>query len=203
MCSHRISKRGHAQHGNIALPDKYCTGVIEVVGNFMCFPIINCVNNKHFILTFFACLSVGKDVSLSQQLDECNNNVPDGVAVVLPSAPHSKMSSNSSSPSQSLRSSLSSSPLSPSISSASSSSDGVSLYVNIWQSFKYLQIFGLNCFSNFLTKVTCAHPFFGAMGWDVICFVFALGLWWNAVQNIQAAGRPGLQRPQRKVCHCQ
>ncbi|KAM7406445.1 hypothetical protein PAMP_000820 [Pampus punctatissimus] len=63
----------------------------------------------------------------SQQLDECNNNVPDDDVVVLPSAPHSKTSSNSSSPSPSLRSSPSSSPLSPSTSSSSSSdadSDG-------------------------------------------------------------------------------
>ncbi|XP_053173757.1 terminal nucleotidyltransferase 4B isoform X1 [Scomber japonicus] len=69
------------------------------------------------------------DVTLfeSQQLDECNNNVPDDDVVVLPSAPHSKTSSNSSSPSPSLRSSPSSSPLSPSTSSSSSSdadSDG-------------------------------------------------------------------------------
>ncbi|XP_047436180.1 terminal nucleotidyltransferase 4B [Mugil cephalus] len=71
------------------------------------------------------------DVALfeSQQLDECNNNVPedddDDDVVVLPSAPHSKTSSNSSSPSPSLRSSPSSSPLSPSsTSSPSTSSDG-------------------------------------------------------------------------------
>lgn len=63
------------------------------------------------------------DVTLSQQLDECNNNVPDDDdVVVLPSAPHSKTSSNSSSPSPSLRSSPSSSPLSPSSSSSTSSS---------------------------------------------------------------------------------
>ncbi|XP_072236275.1 terminal nucleotidyltransferase 4B [Leuresthes tenuis] len=66
------------------------------------------------------------DVKLfeSKQLDECNNNVPDDedVVVVLPSAPRSKTSSNTSSPS--LRSSPSSSPLSPSsTSSASTSSD--------------------------------------------------------------------------------
>uniref|UniRef100_A0A4W6E6V8 Terminal nucleotidyltransferase 4B n=1 Tax=Lates calcarifer TaxID=8187 RepID=A0A4W6E6V8_LATCA len=73
------------------------------------------------------------DVTLyeSQQLDECNNNVPDDddedVVGVLPSAPHSKTSSNSSSPSPSLRSSPSSSLLSPSsTSSTSSSSDAVS-----------------------------------------------------------------------------
>ncbi|KAM9765684.1 terminal nucleotidyltransferase 4B [Menidia menidia] len=65
------------------------------------------------------------DVKLfeSKQLDECNNNVPahEDVAV-LPSAPRSKASSNTSSPS--LRSSPSSSPLSPSsTSSASTSSD--------------------------------------------------------------------------------
>lgn len=76
-------------------------------------------------------VSVGNDVTLfeSQQLDECNNNVPDDddVVVVLPSTPHSKTSSNSSSPSPSLRSSPSSSPLSPSsTSSTSSSSDAVS-----------------------------------------------------------------------------
>ncbi|XP_068424735.1 terminal nucleotidyltransferase 4B [Clinocottus analis] len=72
------------------------------------------------------------DVTLfeSQQLDECNNNVPDDdddddddVVVVLPSAPHSKTSSNSSSPS--LRSSPSSSPLSPSSTASSSSSSDV------------------------------------------------------------------------------
>ncbi|XP_031137432.1 terminal nucleotidyltransferase 4B [Sander lucioperca] len=65
------------------------------------------------------------DVKLfeSQQLDECNNNVPDDDAeVVLPSAPRSKTSSNSSSPSPSLRSSPSSSPLSPSSTSSTSSS---------------------------------------------------------------------------------
>ncbi|KAM3626058.1 uncharacterized protein V6R79_021899 [Siganus canaliculatus] len=68
------------------------------------------------------------DVSLfeSQQLDECNNNVPDDDddVVVLPLAPHSKTSSNSSSPSPSLCSSPASSPLLPSSpSSTSSSSD--------------------------------------------------------------------------------
>lgn len=68
------------------------------------------------------------DVTLfeSQQLDQCNNNVPDDdeddVVVVLPSAPHSKTSSNSSSPSPSLRSSPSSSPLSPSSTSSTSTS---------------------------------------------------------------------------------
>ncbi|XP_018522432.1 terminal nucleotidyltransferase 4B [Lates calcarifer] len=68
------------------------------------------------------------DVTLyeSQQLDECNNNVPDDddedVVGVLPSAPHSKTSSNSSSPSPSLRSSPSSSLLSPSSTSSTSSS---------------------------------------------------------------------------------
>ncbi|KAF3686865.1 Non-canonical poly(A) RNA polymerase PAPD5 [Channa argus] len=66
------------------------------------------------------------DVTLfeSQQLDECNNNVPDDddAVVALPSAPHSKNSSNSSSPSPSLRSSPSSSPLSPSSTSSTSSS---------------------------------------------------------------------------------
>ncbi|XP_044026979.1 terminal nucleotidyltransferase 4B [Siniperca chuatsi] len=74
------------------------------------------------------------DVTLfeSQQLDECNNNVPDDDdedVAVLPSAPHSKTSSNSSSPSPSLRSSPSSSPLSPSstsstVSSSDADSDG-------------------------------------------------------------------------------
>nr|XP_020448055.1 non-canonical poly(A) RNA polymerase PAPD5 [Monopterus albus] len=62
----------------------------------------------------------------SQQLDECNNNIPDddNIVVVLPSTPHSKSSSNSSSPSPSLHSSPSSSPLSPSpTSSTASSSD--------------------------------------------------------------------------------
>lgn len=62
----------------------------------------------------------------SQQLDQCNNNIPDDddedVVVVLPSAPHSKTSSNSSSPSPSLRSSPSSSPLSPSSTSSTASS---------------------------------------------------------------------------------
>ncbi|XP_045888168.1 terminal nucleotidyltransferase 4B [Micropterus dolomieu] len=65
------------------------------------------------------------DVTLfeSQQLDECNNNVPDDDdVVVLPSAPHSKASSNSSSPSPSLRSSPSSSPLSPSSTASTASS---------------------------------------------------------------------------------
>uniref|UniRef100_A0A3P8SSB4 Terminal nucleotidyltransferase 4B n=1 Tax=Amphiprion percula TaxID=161767 RepID=A0A3P8SSB4_AMPPE len=66
------------------------------------------------------------DVTLfeSQQLDECNNNVPndDDDVVVLPSAPHSKTSSNSSSPSPSLRSSPSSSPLSPSSTTSTSTS---------------------------------------------------------------------------------
>ncbi|KAI3377681.1 hypothetical protein L3Q82_008838 [Scortum barcoo] len=66
------------------------------------------------------------DVTLleSQQLDECNNNVPDDDddVVVLPSAPHSKTSSNFSSPSPSVRSSPSSSPLSPSSTSSTSSS---------------------------------------------------------------------------------
>ncbi|KAM6943623.1 terminal nucleotidyltransferase 4B [Xenentodon cancila] len=59
----------------------------------------------------------------SKQLDECNNNVPDDEdVVVLPSAPHSKTSSNTSSPS--LRYSPSSSPLSPSsTTSISTSSD--------------------------------------------------------------------------------
>ncbi|XP_077569802.1 terminal nucleotidyltransferase 4B-like [Stigmatopora nigra] len=61
----------------------------------------------------------------SQQLDQRNNNVPEGdeeVAVILP--PRGKSpSSNSSSPSPSLRSSPSSSPLSPSTTS-SCSSDG-------------------------------------------------------------------------------
>lgn len=74
-------------------------------------------------------LTVGNDVTLlvePQQLDECNNNVPeDDVVVVLPPAPRSKTSSNSSSPSPSLCSSPSS-PLSQSSSTASSSSDAVS-----------------------------------------------------------------------------
>ncbi|XP_036952711.1 terminal nucleotidyltransferase 4B [Acanthopagrus latus] len=67
------------------------------------------------------------DVTLfeSQQLDECNNNVPDDddedVVVVVPSVQNSKTSSNSSSPSPSLRSSPSSSPLSPSCTSSTSS----------------------------------------------------------------------------------
>lgn len=59
------------------------------------------------------------NVALSQQLDECNNNVPNEEDV----APRSKTSSNSSSPSPSLRSSPSSSPLSPTSTSSSSSSD--------------------------------------------------------------------------------
>ncbi|XP_032379035.1 terminal nucleotidyltransferase 4B [Etheostoma spectabile] len=64
------------------------------------------------------------DVTLfeSQQLDECNNNVPEDEVVVPPSAPRSKTSSNSSSPSPSLRSSPSSSPLLPSSTSSTSSS---------------------------------------------------------------------------------
>lgn len=61
------------------------------------------------------------DVALSQQLDECNNNVPNEEDEDV--APRSKTSSNSSSPSPSLRSSPSSSPLSPSSTSSSSSSD--------------------------------------------------------------------------------
>ncbi|XP_056269046.1 terminal nucleotidyltransferase 4B isoform X3 [Pseudoliparis swirei] len=75
------------------------------------------------------------DVALfeSQQLDECNNNVPDDededVVVVLPSAPRSKTSSNSSSlrssPSSSSSSSSSSSPLSPSSTTSTSSSSDV------------------------------------------------------------------------------
>lgn len=134
-------------------------------------------------------LSVGNDVSLSQQLDQCNNNVPDGDAVVLPSAPRSKTSSNSSSPSPSLRSSPSSSPLSPSTSS--SSSDAVSLLVT------KLQTFGRICL-----KLLCIK-FVGEIGFDISCFVFASGLWWHAMQNSQAAGRSGRQHPQRKVCHCQ
>lgn len=134
-------------------------------------------------------LSVGNDVSLSQQLDQCNNNVPDGDAVVLPSAPRSKTSSNSSSPSPSLRSSPSSSPLSPSTSS--SSSDVVSLLVT------KLQTFGRICL-----KLLCIK-FVGEIGFDISCFVFASGLWWHAMQNSQAAGWSGCQHPQRKVCHCQ
>lgn len=65
------------------------------------------------------------DVALSQQLDECNNNVPNEEDEDV--APHSKTSSNSSSPSPSLHSSPSSSPLSPSSTSSTSSdadSDG-------------------------------------------------------------------------------
>ncbi|KAK7913501.1 hypothetical protein WMY93_013712 [Mugilogobius chulae] len=65
-------------------------------------------------------LNSKNDVALSQQLDECNNNVPNEEDVV---ATHSKRSSNSSSPSQSLRSSPSSSPLSPTSSSSSSDAD--------------------------------------------------------------------------------
>ncbi|XP_032416466.1 terminal nucleotidyltransferase 4B [Xiphophorus hellerii] len=68
------------------------------------------------------------DVKLleSKQLDECNNNFPDDEdVVVLPSAPHSKSSSNTSSPLPSLGSSPSSSPLSPSSTSSSDAdSDG-------------------------------------------------------------------------------
>ncbi|XP_051920278.1 terminal nucleotidyltransferase 4B isoform X2 [Hippocampus zosterae] len=71
------------------------------------------------------------DVTLfeSQQLDQCNNNVPDeeddeedDVVVILPRSKNSS-SNSSSSPSPSLRSSPSLSPLSPSTTS-SSSSDG-------------------------------------------------------------------------------
>ncbi|KAJ0001998.1 hypothetical protein NQD34_001794 [Periophthalmus magnuspinnatus] len=64
-------------------------------------------------------LPLNKNDVLSQQLDECNNNVPNEEDV----APHSKQSSNSSSPSPSLRSSPSSSPLSPTSSSSSSDAD--------------------------------------------------------------------------------
>lgn len=107
------------------------------------------VRSKHFININFFLLNaynfqfywnlnlfayVGNDVTLfeSQQLDECNNNVPDDdddedVVVVVPSVQNSKTSSNSSSPSPSLRSSPSSSPLSPSCTSSTSScSDAVS-----------------------------------------------------------------------------
>lgn len=134
-------------------------------------------------------LSVGNDVSLSQQLDQCNNNVPDGDTVVLPSAPRSKTSSNSSSPSPSLRSSPSSSPLSPSTSS--SSSDAVSLLVTNLQTFGRISLK--------LPRIT----FVGEIGFDIGCFVFASGLRRHAVQNSQAAGWSGRQHPQRKVCHCQ
>uniref|UniRef100_A0A7N8XG06 polynucleotide adenylyltransferase n=1 Tax=Mastacembelus armatus TaxID=205130 RepID=A0A7N8XG06_9TELE len=84
------------------------------------------------------------DVTLSQQLDECNNNVSDDEdVVVLPSAPHSKTSSNSSSPSPSLRSSSpSSSPLSPSsTSSTTSSSDAVRpAAIKTHTTFKYCAV---------------------------------------------------------------
>ncbi|XP_019722325.1 terminal nucleotidyltransferase 4B isoform X1 [Hippocampus comes] len=72
------------------------------------------------------------DVTLfeSQQLDQCNNNVPDeeddeedDVVVILPTRSKTSSSNSSSSPSPSLRSSPSLSPLSPSTTS-SSSSDG-------------------------------------------------------------------------------
>ncbi|XP_075934181.1 terminal nucleotidyltransferase 4B isoform X1 [Anarhichas minor] len=64
----------------------------------------------------------GNDVTLfeSQQLDECNNNVPDDDDVVVV-----KTSSDSSSPSPSLRSFPSSSPLSPSSTTSTSSSSDV------------------------------------------------------------------------------
>lgn len=81
----------------------------------------------HILVVDYELFCAGNDVTRfeSQQLDECNNNVPDNV-VVLPSNPHSKTSSNSSSPSPSLRSSPSSSLLSPSsTSTTSSSSDAV------------------------------------------------------------------------------
>ena len=108
------------------------------------------VRSKHFISIYFFFFLIhtistvllkqkislflsGNDVTLfeSQQLDECNNNVPDDddedVVVVVPSVQNSKTSSNSSSPSPSLRSSPSSSPLSPSCTSSTSScSDAVS-----------------------------------------------------------------------------
>ncbi|XP_072318105.1 terminal nucleotidyltransferase 4B-like, partial [Eucyclogobius newberryi] len=61
------------------------------------------------------------DVALSQQLDECNNNVLNEAEDDV--APHSKQSSISSSPSPSLLSSPSSSPLSPTSSSSSSDAD--------------------------------------------------------------------------------
>ncbi|XP_062245054.1 terminal nucleotidyltransferase 4B [Platichthys flesus] len=76
-------------------------------------------------------LNRNDNVTLFEQLDECNNNVPDDdddddddddAVVVLPSTHHSKNSSNSSSPSPSLRSSPSSSLLSPSSTSSTSSS---------------------------------------------------------------------------------
>uniref|UniRef100_A0AAV2LV81 Terminal nucleotidyltransferase 4A n=1 Tax=Knipowitschia caucasica TaxID=637954 RepID=A0AAV2LV81_KNICA len=60
------------------------------------------------------------NVSLSQKLDECNNNVPDEEEGNVPLC---KQSSNSSSQSPSLHSSPSSSPLTPTSSSSSSDAD--------------------------------------------------------------------------------
>lgn len=95
---------------------------------------LTCLYQSHLIraatTTKYTKLSVspciGNDIKLreSKQLDECNNNFPDDKDVVVrPSAPHSKSSSNTSSPLPSLGSSPSSSPLSP---SSTSSSDAVS-----------------------------------------------------------------------------
>ncbi|XP_055010830.1 terminal nucleotidyltransferase 4B isoform X1 [Boleophthalmus pectinirostris] len=69
-------------------------------------------------------LPLNKNDALSQQLDECNNNVPNEEEEEEEDvAPHSKQSSNSSSPSPSLHSSPSSSPLSPTSTSSSSDAD--------------------------------------------------------------------------------
>lgn len=140
--------------------------------------------HKQILCTFVARLSVGNDVSLSQQLDKCNNNVPDGDAVVLPSAPRSKTSSNSSSPSPSLRSSPSSSPLSPSTSS--SSSDAVSLTAT------ELRI----CLRNLLSKVAVhKRRWRGGLGYQLFCVCRTL----TARRAKQPSSRPvGARAPTGK-----
>lgn len=69
----------------------------------------------------------------------------------------------------------------------------------VWgHSFKYLVL--IVC-PNFPTKV-CAHNSLERLAKMSHVLFFALGLRWHAMQNIQAAGKPGPQCPQRKVCHC-
>lgn len=102
---------------------------------FFFFPLASIVDMSD--LRFFFLWSspfgvcTGNDVTLlvePQELDECNNNLPEEI-VVLPSAARSKASSNSSSPPPSSPSSPSSSS-SPSPSSTTSS-DAVSTYCGL------------------------------------------------------------------------